>query len=123
MEWEVEYTDEFEDWWNSLSEAEQIVVAAKVELLEKFGPTLPRPHADVVVTSRHPNMKELRGQTDKSILRVLYAFDPRRTAILLIGGDKKGDSGWYEEFVPVADHLFDQHLSMVRKEQSKRRSK
>lgn len=57
--WEIEYTDEFETWWNSLSEDEQEEIAAKVDLLEERGPTLSRPHADVIVTSRHANMKEL----------------------------------------------------------------
>jgi hypothetical protein len=47
---------------------------------------------------------------------VLYAFDPRRTAILLIGGDKTGNDRWYREFVPFADKLFDQHLETLRKE-------
>ncbi len=49
-------------------------------------------------------------------LRVLYAFDPRRTAILLIGGDKTGNDRWYNEFVPVADRLYDAHLDALRKE-------
>ena len=113
--WEVEFTDEFERWWNSLSEDEQVEIAAKVELLEEHGPTLPRPHADVITTSRHANMKELRGKVQDRHLRVLYAFDPRRTALLLIGGDKTGDPRWYEKFVPVADDLFDRHLSELRK--------
>jgi len=121
VEWEVEYTDDFDSWWNQLSEEEQIVVAAKVELLEKHGPTLPRPHSDVIVTSRHSNMKELRGKAGESVLRVLYAFDPRRTAILLIGGDKFGNEHWYEEFVPVADRLFDQHLAWLKKEDRRRK--
>jgi len=116
VEWSVEYTGEFEGWWNTLSEDEQIVVAAKVTLLEKHGPTLPRPHSDVIVTSRHSNMKELRGKSGASLLRVLYAFDPRRTAILLIGGDKAGSPARYEEFVPTADRLFDEHLNALNKE-------
>jgi len=58
-------------------------------------------------------MKELRGKVDERQLRVLYAFDPRRTAILLIGGDKTGDPKWYERFVPVADDLFDRHLKDI----------
>jgi DNA-binding XRE family transcriptional regulator len=66
-------------------------------------------------------MKELRGRTDKSLLQVLYAFDPRRTAILLIGGDKKGSPQWYEEFVPIADQLFDEHLSALEKETRKKK--
>ena len=116
MEWEVEYTDEFERWWNSLDMAEQEEVEAKVELLEAFGPTLPRPHSDVIVTSKHANMKELRAQVRQSQIRVLYAFDRRRTALLLIGGDKTGNPRWYEQFVPVADKLFDEHLRELEKE-------
>lgn len=116
MEWQVEYTEEFDAWWAVLSEDEQVVVAAKVELLQKFGPSLPRPHSDVIVTSRHSNMKELRGKAGESVLRVLYAFDPRRTAILLIGGNKSGNERSYEEFVPIADRLFDQHLAALKKE-------
>jgi len=121
VQWSVEYTDEFGEWWASLSEDEQVVVAAKVELLEKFGPTLPRPHSDVIVTSRHSNMKELRGKAGESFLRVLYAFDPRRTAILLIGGDKSGNEHWYEKFVPIADRLFEEHLAGLKKEDRRRK--
>ena len=86
----MEYTDEFEAWWNTLEVDEQEEVEAKVELLEEFGPVLPRPHADVIVTSKHAKMKELRADVAQRHLRVLYAFDPRRKAILLIGGDKTG---------------------------------
>ena len=95
MAWEVEYTDEFETWWNSLTEEEQIELDAKVHLLEQHSPVLLRPHSDVIVTSKHANMKELRGKValphHRAELRVLYAFDPRRIAILLIGGDKTGN--------------------------------
>ena len=116
MAWEVEYTSEFEDWWNTLSEDEQVEISAKVELLEEHGPTLPRPHADVITSSRHSNMKELRGKVEGRHLRVLYAFDPRRTALMLLGGDKTHDARWYEKFVPVADDLFDEHLRQLEKE-------
>ena len=88
-EWPVEYTDDFEGWWESLTEAEQEDVAAKVILLQRLGPALPRPYADAVRFSTHPNMKELRIQHAGRPYRVLYAFDPRRRAILLIGGDKR----------------------------------
>jgi hypothetical protein len=115
MAWVVEYTPEFEAWWNTLTEEEQAEVNTKVELLEEHGPTLARPHADVITTSRHSNMKELRGKVGASQLRVLFAFDPRRTALLLIGGDKTGDPKWYERFVPIADDLFDQHLERIGK--------
>jgi len=125
--WEVEYTDEFEAWWNGLTEEEQIELDAKVRLLEQDGPVLPRPHSDVIVTSKHPNMKELRGKVifpqHRAELRALYAFDPRRTAILLIGGDKTGNPKWYEEYVPIADQLFDDHLKQIERDEKKREEK
>ncbi len=120
MAWDVEFTAEFEDWWNSLRSDAQEEVSAKVELLEERGPTLSRPHADVIVTSRHANMKELRGRVDERQLRVLFAFDARRTAILLIGGDKTGNPKWYEEFVPAADELFDQHLEALTQKRKRK---
>jgi hypothetical protein len=119
VSWSVEFTDEFEVWWNALSEEEQVEINAKVDLLQEHGPTLPRPHADVIVSSRHSNMKELRGKVEERQLRVLYAFDPIRTALLLIGGDKTGDPKWYQKFVPVADDLFDQHLKELERERQK----
>jgi hypothetical protein len=117
--WEVEYTDEFEAWWTSLGEDEQVEVSAKVELLEEHGPNLPRPHADVITSSRHANMKELRGKVAGRHLRVLYAFDPRRTALLLIGGDKTGDAKWYDRLVPLADELLDRHIAQLRRKKRK----
>jgi len=73
-------------------------------------------HAD----SEREDMKELRIQHSGRPYRVLFAFDPRRCAILLIGGDKTGNDRWYEEFVPVADGLYDQHLEALKKEQEKK---
>jgi hypothetical protein len=115
--WDVEFTDEFGQWWETLSQDEQVELAAKVSLLEKYGPILPRPHSDVIVSSRHSNMKELRGRVQERDLRVLYAFDRRRAAILLIGGDKTGDQSWYRRVVPVADDLLDAHLAGLEREE------
>lgn len=116
MEWEVEYTDEFEGWWDGLSEAEQEDVAAYVTLLEKKGPTLPFPYSSDIRGARHTHMRELRVQHKGRPYRVLYAFDPRRTAILLIGGDKTGDERWYDVNVPLADEIYDRHLAALKKE-------
>ena len=111
--WEVRYTDQFEEWWDQLGEDAQDAVAARVELLEAFGPSLGRPSVDQITTSRHQNMKELRASSEGS-LRVLFAFDPAQEAILLIGGNKTGQwSQWYAEMVPLADDLFDEHLKML----------
>jgi hypothetical protein len=115
--WEVEYTAEFEAWWNSLSSSEQEAVDASVRLLEERRPALGFPHSSSIRGSRHGGMRELRTQEAGRALRTLYAFDPRRAAVLLIGGDKSGDDRWYEKFVPVADRIFDAHLEGLRKEE------
>ena len=114
--WEVEYTDEFGDWWNGLTEAEQESVDASVRLLEERGPQLGHPHSSGIARSKHPHMRELRIQHRGRPYRVLYAFDPRRTAILLIGADKTGNDRWYEQRVPWADRLYDEHLAALEKE-------
>lgn len=116
MEWEIEFTNEFEQWWDGLTEGGQEDVAAKVKVLRKFGPALRRPHSGPIRLSKHSNMKELIIQHAGNPYRVLYAFDPRRCAILLIGGDKTGDNRWYEVYVPVADKLYDEHLAALGKE-------
>jgi len=121
MAWEVEFTDEFAEWWNSLDEAEQEDVQASVILLRERGPTLGRPHVDLVTTSAYPNMKELRTQHDGKPYRTLFAFDPRRIAILLIGGDKTGNDRWYTEFVPQADKIYAEHLRELEKEKREKR--
>ena len=116
MNWEVEYTDEFEQWWEHLTESEQVAVAASVGLLEAHGPALGFPHSSGIGSSKHGHMRELRSQEAGKPLRTLYGFDPRRTAILLIGGDKTGDKRWYEVFVPIADRLYDEHIQQLRQE-------
>lgn len=114
--WEIEYTDEFDDWWETLTLEELEDVTAKVLLLQRVGPALGRPHADTIRGSRHSNMKELRIQHAGKPYRVFYAFDPRRRAILLIGGIKTDDKKFYRQFVPLADRLYDEHIQTLRKE-------
>jgi hypothetical protein len=114
MGWEVEYTDEFEEWWSALTEEEQISVAATVQLLEERGPQLPFPHSSGINGSKHTHLRELRTQHEGRPYRTLYAFDPKRAAILLLGGDKTGDDQWYEKNIPVADRLYDEHLNELK---------
>ena len=116
MAWDIEHTDQFNDWWESLSIAEQKSAAAIVGVLEAVGPTLGRPHAESIRQSRHSNMKELIIQHAGDPYRVFFAFDPRRSAILLIGGNKVGDDRFYDHMVPVADALFDEHIATIRRE-------
>lgn len=116
MSWEVEYTDEFEQWWEELDADEQESVTASVGLLEEMGVHLPFPHSSGVNGSKHSKMRELRVQHKGDPYRILYAFDPRRSAILLIGGNKAGDDRWYETYVPIADALYEKHLEQLKKE-------
>ena len=115
--WHIEYTDEFASWWEALKEAEQIDVAACVGLLEERGPNLSHPHSSGINGSGYGHMRELRIQHAGQPYRVLYAFDPRRIAILLIGGNKTGDNRWYEKYVPIADKLYEQHIETLKKEE------
>jgi hypothetical protein len=117
VSWGVEYTDEFGTWWETLGDEEQASVAAVVGLLEDQGPHLGFPHSSGIASSRHRHMRELRIQHQGRPLRVLYAFDPRRIAILLLGGDKTGKDRWYEDFVPEADRLYDAHIASLRREE------
>jgi len=99
-----------------LTEAEQVSLAASVQLLQERGPALGFPHSSAINGSRHGHMRELRTQHHGRPFRTLYAFDPRRCVILLIGGDKTADERWYEVNIPVADRLYDEHLDELRKE-------
>jgi hypothetical protein len=115
MAFEVEFTPKFEAWWNSLTVEEQESVAFGVKLLSERGPALTRPHADTLRGSRFSNMRELRVQHHGQPYRVLYVFDPRRVALLLLGGNKTGKARWTEESIAQADKLYAAHLGELRK--------
>lgn len=107
--WDVFFTEAAEEWLLGLGEDDYEAMMAAIELLEQHGPTLGRPAVDRISGSRHHNMKELRSFG--GFLRALFAFDPKRRAIVLLGGDKTDDwTGWYERNIPLADDLYDQHL-------------
>jgi hypothetical protein len=117
MAYEVEFTDEFRDWFEVVLDApEQRSVIRVVDMLEQTGPSLPFPFCSGISGSRYSHMRELRIQHEGRPYRVLYAFDPRRAALLLLGGDKTGDDRWYEKMVPKADALYERHLRQIAKE-------
>lgn len=113
--WEIEFTHQAQAWIESLDDDDFDAVAGVIDLLEQHGPTLGRPAVDRSEASRHHNMKELRSSGQH--LRALFCLDPRRTAIVLLGGDKAGDwTGWYERNIPIADHLYDIYLEELQAE-------
>lgn len=116
MSWDVENTDEFGTWFADLSEADQDGIDFTVYLLIEQGPKLRFSHSSGINHSWHSHMRELRIQSEGRPVRVFYAFGPRRSAILLIGGDKTGDDRFYERMIPVADELYDLHLKELKQE-------
>jgi hypothetical protein len=113
---EVEYTDEVWEWFQGLEEDEQDSIDVVVRLLESQGPHSRYPYSSGITTSKHAHMRELRIQHQGQPYRVLYAFNPLRAALLLLGGMKGGDDRWYDENVPIADRLYDTHLKELKKE-------
>jgi hypothetical protein len=110
MAYEVEYTDEFDQCFITFDEKTQDDIFTALGLLKERGPNLPFPYSSRVNGSRHKHMRELRVQHQGEPYRILYAFDPGRTAILLLVGNKKGNDRWYQENIPKADKLYDQWL-------------
>jgi hypothetical protein len=116
MAWEVEVTDEFNVWWMSLDAEEQKSVAHVVRLLEENGTSLNFPYSSKVFGSRHHAMRELRIQHQGRPYRVLYIFDRRRMALLLLGAEKTGDNLWYVKNVSRADDIYDAFLNEIHEE-------
>lgn len=101
----------------TLTEGEQDAIDVVVGLLEDKGPQLPFPYSSGIAGSKHPRMRELRIQYKGEPYRILYGFDPRRVALLLLGGCKVGNDRWYDENVPEADRLYDEHLEILKIEE------
>jgi hypothetical protein len=116
MAYAIEYTDEFGNWWISRSSTQQEDVAAVVALLEEQGTHLGYPFSSDIKGSRHSHLRELRVQSKGRPIRVFYAFDPRRMAILLIGGEKSNNKKFYKQTVAWADDLYDTHLNELTAE-------
>lgn len=107
---EIIVTDEFAEWYEGLSLEEQLSVRRYVAMLQNAGATLPFPYSSGIRNSRFAAMRELRIQHGGRPYRVLYAFDPTRNAVLLVGGEKTGDDRWYEAAILRADTLWDEYL-------------
>ena len=123
MNWSVDLHDDFVPEYCDLNKDVQDELLAHIELLERLGPQLGRPRADTLNGSRYPNMKELRFDAADGVWRVAFAFDPSRTAILLVAGDKSGSSGkrFYRQLIDKADKRFDAHLAKFKKQREKER--
>jgi len=113
MKWIVIPDKDFELWLKEQETNLQDEIISVVKLLQTYGPALSRPYVDSVKGSSVKNLKELRIQYQGEPWRVLFAFDPVRRAILLVGGNKRGDKRWYEKMIPIAEKRFQRHLDSL----------
>ncbi len=118
MPWSVEFHPAFREWAEQLGQGDAEALLAAIRVLCDVGPGLGRPLVDTVVASRHKNMKELRpGSTGRTEVRVLFAFDRVRKAVLLVGGDKSEDwKGWYVRNIPIADRRLEEHQEALARQ-------
>jgi hypothetical protein len=114
--WIIDRTEEIAKWIKNLDEEAKEAIFKSLLILQEIGPSLGRPHVDTIKESKHKNMKELRIQNRQRLFRILFAFDPDRKAILLIGGDKRGDKRFYQKMIPLADALLDEHMEKWRRQ-------
>lgn len=118
--WNIILLAEVEDWYLGLCAHDEFTAAKveqAIEMLAEEGPSLGRPFVDRVKASRHHNMKELRPTRSDAHIRILFAFDPRRRAILCVAGEKSGLwDEWYRVNIPVADDRYDRWLSELAEE-------
>ena len=114
MEWDVQLDDDFATWLAGLDADLRNEIIAHANLLRARGPRLGRPYVDTLEGTAFLNMKELRVQFRGDPWRILFAFDPHRAAILLVGGNKRGDKRWYKKHLPIADERFRRHLERLK---------
>ena len=121
MVWSIKFDDTFFAEAAAFDGAVRLEIAAMLILLAEFGPSLKRPHCDTLKGSRHTNMKELRFSADDGVWRLAFAFDPERSAILLVAGDKSGvsEKRFYKKLIATADDRFDTHLAILKKDDNK----
>lgn len=118
--WKIIQTEVFQEWYESLDAPAREAVYEKILVLRRLGPRLGRPYADTLKRSKYANMKELRVQNKGRPYRILFAFTPDRTGILLIGGNKAGNKGFYDEVIPLAEVLYEQYLKDMKATRAKK---
>jgi hypothetical protein len=122
VKWAVDLYDDFVPEYHELHKDVQAELLAHIKLLQQFGPQLGRPRADTLNGSRYANMKELRFDAADGVWRFAFAFDPKRQAIVLCGGDKSGvsEKRFYQQLIVKADARFDAHVARIKKEKERK---
>lgn len=125
MPWDVKFHDTFAAEFVELPDEVKVEIAALTKVLQKHGPEYGRPRVDTLNGSKHANMKELRFDAADGVWRVAFAFDPKRSAILLVAGDKSGvnQKRFYKKLLTTADERFDGHLKELKQNEEKTKKK
>jgi hypothetical protein len=115
MPYKLIYLEEFAAWLDAQDKSLRLRTLAHLEYLKESGPLLRRPYADTLKGSRIANLKELRFKFENAPIRILFAFDPKQQAVIILAGNKQGDKRWYTTNIPIAEKLFNEHLEKQRK--------
>lgn len=115
MPYELVLLDDFANWLDEQEEVRRIKILGHLDLLEERGPLLGRPYVDTLKGSKLPNLKELRVQHKTEPIRILFAFDPKQQAVIILGGSKQADKRWYEINIPIAEKMYAEHLEAQQK--------
>lgn len=116
MKWRIVFDPDFRVWFYQQEQGFQDDAFAVLTVLAEFGPNLGRPRVDTLENSDFKNMKEIRIQYQGDPWRILFAFDPKRQAVLLVGGNKVGNKRWYKENIPIADKRYQKYLETLEEE-------
>ncbi len=119
MQWLLIYHNDFANWLEDQREGLQDEALAYLEMLKERGPLLGRPYVDTLKGSSLTNLKELRFEYERAPIRILFAFDRKRQAVILLGGNKQTDKRWYERNIPIAERRFKQHIQNLEKANKK----
>ena len=125
VSWDVIFFRDFDPEYEELPLAVQDELLAQLKVVEKFGPEAGRPRVDTLNGSKHANMKELRFDAEGGVWRFAFAFDPKRRAAVLVGGDNSGisEKRFYRQLIAKADKRFDAHLVEVEAQERAERKK
>lgn len=115
MAYVVRFVEDCYFWFCKLNDDEKAAVTATIKVLKEYGPQLSYPYSSKIYESNFSHMRELRIQHKGKPYRILYIFDPHRSAILLVGGNKTGDERWYKKHIPLADKLYKKYLNSLER--------
>jgi hypothetical protein len=113
--WKVYRTDEFKEWFDNLDFEAKEPILKDIIILSNYGPSLSRPYVDTLKGSKLNNLKELRTKFKNNYFRIIFAFDPERDIILLVGGNKSNDKNFYSKIISKAEKIFLKHIDDIQR--------